>query len=136
MREKGKHRIDRNFSAILAGCGKTRLLHNTPRPTHAPMSASEWRTGCAKRLLFSPAQPRRAETRRSAGKAAVPNASPVTHHASHLPGTPLADFFRILLGTKSFSPDKLKSVLSSLRFRPHKCNTQLNTFLDGDGPTT
>ena len=57
-----------------------------------------------KKAAFSPAQPRRAKTRRSAGKAAVPQLTTrFTFHASRFTllwndaRTTLADFFSILL---------------------------------------
>ena len=58
-------------------------------------------SGCSKRPGFSPAQPRRAETRRSADKAAgesKPEAYPLGYVEDFdKPRTTLADFFSILL---------------------------------------
>ena len=60
--------------------------------------------GCSKSPDFSPTQPRRAKTRRSAGKAAAPRLIPrFTFYASRFTAagseakTKLADFFSILL---------------------------------------
>ena len=52
-----------------------------------------------KKAAFSPAQPRRAKTRRSAGKAAVPQLTLVSRFTLlwNDARTPLADFFSILL---------------------------------------
>ena len=63
-------------------------------------TTGEHRAGCSKRPDFSPAQPRRAKTRRSAGKAA---ASEEARHTLRYveplseARTKLADFFSILL---------------------------------------
>ena len=53
-----------------------------------------------KKAAFSPAQPRRAKTRRSAGKAATPQLTLVSRFTLlwNDARTPLADFFSILLG--------------------------------------
>jgi len=57
-----------------------------------------------KKAAFSPAQPRRAKTRRSAGKAAAGTNMLFTSYASRFTAagsaarTPLADFFSSLLG--------------------------------------
>ena len=55
--------------------------------------------GCSKRPDFSPAQPRRAETHRSAGKAAAPQLTLVSRFTLlwNDARTPLADFFSSLL---------------------------------------
>ena len=51
-----------------------------------------------KKATVSPAQPRRAVTRHSAGKAAANNVFiRITHHTSLVARTPLADFFSIRL---------------------------------------
>ena len=87
------------LSVPLVGCGKTRFIHKMPwdLPYGA---ASKTGSGCSKRPDFSPAQPRRAKTRRSAGKAAVSEEARRTlRYVEPLSDTrtPLADFFSILL---------------------------------------
>ena len=82
----------------LAGCGKTRLLRNTLRSTHAPCRY------CTHPQDAQKGRPHRPSlvTRRSS---LVPArfrflsryASRFTLHASRISRTPLADFFRILL---------------------------------------
>ena len=60
-------------------------------------------SGCSKRPWFSPSQPRRAKTRRSAGKAAVSEEARRTlRYVEPLSDTrtPLVDFFSILLNIR------------------------------------
>ena len=66
-----------------------------------PRTTGKFHAGCSKRSLISPAQSRRAETRRSAGKAAgesKPEAYPVGYVEDFdKPRTKLKNFFSILL---------------------------------------
>ena len=67
----------------LAGCGKlfwharTSMIHTCGQQENTP-------SGCSNRPDFSPAQPRRDETRRSAGKAAVPRLTLVSRFTPHV----------------------------------------------------
>ena len=66
-----------------------------------------------KKAAFSPAQPRRAKTRHSAGKAATPQLTLVSRFTRlwNEARTKLADFFSILLGPLTPA--------AAQRYRPH-----------------
>ena len=89
---------------LLAGCGKTPWVRRDFTGLHVWDNRSTPRR-MLKKAVFSPAQPRRAKTRRSAGKAAAPRLTTrFTFDVSRFTAawnaarTKLADFFSILLG--------------------------------------
>ncbi len=85
---------------MLAGFGKTIVITPELHGPHIVGQQENTPAGCSKRPEFSPAQPRRAKTRRSAGKAAASEEARRTlRYVEPLSDarTTLAGFFSILL---------------------------------------